>query len=111
MKRYYVHITETAERDLNRAADYIEFSLKNPQAADDLVDEAETALSSLGHLPERYALADDKLLAALGIRFIQIKSYLAFYAIDQAAGTVHILRFLYGKSDWRFILHHGITSE
>ena len=28
---YQVHITSTAEHDIMRAADYIEFSLKNPE--------------------------------------------------------------------------------
>lgn len=38
---YTIHITSTAKRDINRAADHIEFDLKNPQAADKLLDEAE----------------------------------------------------------------------
>ena len=29
---YQVHITSTAEHDIMRAADYIEFTLKNPDA-------------------------------------------------------------------------------
>ncbi len=111
MRSYNVHITRAAERDLNRAVDHIAFSLKNPQAADSMIDEAETTLSSLSHMPMRFALVDDKLLAALGIRFIQIKNYLAFYVIDQESNTVHILRFLYGKSDWVSILHHSLVSE
>lgn len=37
MTTYQVHITRRAERDLARAQDYIEFSLKNPQAADGLL--------------------------------------------------------------------------
>ena len=35
---YQVHITSTAEHDIMRAADYIEFTLKNPNAADNLLD-------------------------------------------------------------------------
>lgn len=31
---YYIHITQTAERDMISAADYIEFTLKNPEAPD-----------------------------------------------------------------------------
>lgn len=34
---YQVHITKTAEHDIAKAADYIEFVLKNPQAADHLL--------------------------------------------------------------------------
>ncbi len=108
---YHVHITKKAEKDLARAVDYIEFSLKNPQAADSLLDEAEAALSSLARMPKRYAVTDDKLLAAWGIRFIQVKKYLAFYVVNNETQTVHIIRFLYGKSDWRSILGVDLTTE
>lgn len=111
MKAYLVRITKSAERDLNRAVDYIEFSLKNPSAADSLIDEAEKTISSLSHMPERFALVDDKLLAAWGIRFVRVKSYLAFYTVSQAEHAVNVLRFLYGKSDWTAILHSSILPE
>ena len=87
------------------------FSDKTPSAADSLIDEAEKAISSLSHMPERFALVDDKLLAAWGIRFIRIKNYLAFYTVSQDEHTVYVLRFLYGKSDWTAILHSSILSE
>ena len=35
---YIIHITNTAQRDILNAADYIEFVLKNPKAADNLLD-------------------------------------------------------------------------
>ena len=31
-------------------------------------------------------------------------NYLAFYTVDDATQTVHIVRFLYGKSNWITIL-------
>ena len=34
---YQVHITSTAEHDIMRAADYIEFTLKNPTASDNRI--------------------------------------------------------------------------
>ena len=34
---YQVHITSTAEHDIMQAADYIEFTLKNPDAAENLL--------------------------------------------------------------------------
>ena len=37
---YQVYITSTAEHDIMRAADYIEFTLKNPDVADNLLDAA-----------------------------------------------------------------------
>ena len=35
---YFTRITSTAERDIIRAVDYIEFVLKNPDAANHLLD-------------------------------------------------------------------------
>lgn len=43
---YQVHITSTAEHDIMRAADYIEFTLKNPNAADRLTSRPATEVSS-----------------------------------------------------------------
>jgi plasmid stabilization system protein ParE len=63
---YNIHITAAAERDLIRAADHIEFVLKNPQAADDLLDEAEKQIDSLSDFPEKFRLVDDPVLASWG---------------------------------------------
>ena len=38
---YHIHITSVAQRDLINAADHLEYVLKNPKAADDLLKEAE----------------------------------------------------------------------
>lgn len=108
---YTIHITATAERDLLKAADYIEFSLKNPDAADHLLDTADEQISSLSEMPQRYRLVDDPVLSSWGIRFIKVNNYLAFYTIDENKQLVIIVRFLYQKSNWAFILHHGIPLQ
>ena len=46
-----------------RAADYIEFTLKNPDAADNLLDAATGQISSLADLPQKFRLVDDPVLA------------------------------------------------
>ena len=97
---YQVHITSTAEHDIMRAADYIEFTLKNPDAADNLLDAATEQIGSLADLPQKFHLADDPVLASWGIRFVIINNYLAFYTIDEEKQTVIIVRFLYQKSNW-----------
>ena len=66
---YQVHITSTAEHDIMRAADYIEFTLKNPTAADNLLDVATEQIGSLADLPQKFRLVDDPVLASWGIRF------------------------------------------
>lgn len=102
--KYQIHITKTAERDLIAAADYIEFSLKNPSAADDLLELAEERISQLSYFPEKHPIIDEPVLYSWEIRFIVINNYLAFYKI--IGDKVYILRFLYEKRDWISILEH-----
>lgn len=108
---YEVHITRAAENDLNEAADYIEFVLLNPQAADDLLNTVEETLPTLAQYAQRYALVDEPVLRAWGIRFVQIKNYLAFYTISEEEQKVYIVRFLYGKRNWISILKNGFSME
>ena len=100
---YSIHITATAERDILRAADYIEFTLKNPTAAEHLLDAATKQINSLSDMP------DDPVLASWEIRFIIINNYLAFYTIDKEKQTVIVVRFLYQKSNWNSILRQSFS--
>ena len=107
---YDIHITGKAELDLNEAADYIEFTLLNPQAADDLLDKVDEEINKLSYMPEKHKVVEDPVLAAWGIRLIVIDSYLAFYVIDNGAGIVHIVRFLYSRRNWISILRNEPPS-
>lgn len=107
--RYAIHITATAERDMASASDYIEFVLKNPKAADDLLAEAELKLNALSDFPNQFPLADDPLLASWGIHFTQVKNYLAFYVISEKDHKVTVVRFLYEKSNWTVLLKNGFS--
>ena len=89
------------------ASDHIEFSLKNPKAADELLDEADIKINSLSDLPKRFQLVDDTILASWGIRFIIVKGYLAFYVVSEEDKRVTIVRFLFQKSNWIAILQQG----
>ena len=102
---YQLYITGVAERDISQAVDYIEFVLKNPKAADDLLEETDQKINALLPFPQEHPIVEDKLLAAWGIRFTQIKNYLAFYVIEE--NQVTVIRFLYAKSDWISILKVG----
>lgn len=108
---YEIHITRAAEKDLNSAADYIELVLFNPQAANDLVDEAAAQIGELAVFPKKFSLVDDPVLNAWGIRFATVKNYLAFYTISEQEHRVYLVRFLSGKRDWVSILKHGFSLE
>lgn len=109
--KYRLHITRKAEQDFIDAADHIEFVLYNPIAADALLEEAESRINELVFMPEKHALADDPVLRAWGIRFITINNYLAFYTIDEIAGIVYVVRFIYSKRNWTAILHRGFELD
>lgn len=102
---YHLHITSVAERDISQAADYIEFVLKNPKAADDLLEETNQKINALLPFHQEHPIVEDKLLAAWGVRFTQVKNYLAFYVVEKSQVTV--IRFLYVKSNWISILKAG----
>lgn len=97
---YKIHITKKAEKDIESAADYIEFTLFNPKAAYGLLDKLEKAINSLAFAPKMHPLVDDPVLKSWGIRFVPIDNYLAFYVVDDALKTVFLTRFLYGKREW-----------
>lgn len=101
---YQLHITATAERDMLLAADHIEFVLKNPQAADHLLDEADRQINALTQFPKKFSLVEDKVLASWGVRYTQVNNYLAFYIISEEDRQIIIVRFLYAKSNWASIL-------
>lgn len=107
MMNYHIHITLTAEKDMVHAANYIESVLKNPQAADHLLDEAERQISTLSQFPMKHPIVDDKILSFWGVRFVTVENYLAFYTILEEEKQINIVRFLYAKSDWHSILKLG----
>ena len=106
---YIIHITATAERDIMHAADYIEFNLKNPTAADHLLDVATKQINSLADMPQKFRLVDDPVLASWEIRYVIVNNYLAFYTIDEEKQMVIVVRFLYQKSNWNAILRQGFS--
>ena len=104
---YRLYITDTAEKDISRAVDYIDFVLKNPKAADALLEETDQKINALLPFPLEHPVVEDKLLAAWGVRFLQIKNYFAFYVVEESQVTV--IRFLYAKSDWGSILRADVS--
>lgn len=67
--KYNIHITHAAERDMANAYDYIDLVLKNPTAADKLLDVADEKIGALAEFPHKFEVVSDKLLSLWGIRF------------------------------------------
>lgn len=101
---YKIHISHAAQHDLNSAANYIAHQLQNPQVARRMMANALASVDSLETFPGRFPVIDEPILASQQLHFVPVQNYLLFYKIDASAQTVHVLRFLYGHSDWQAIL-------
>jgi plasmid stabilization system protein ParE len=69
---YRVDITDYAEWDMRKAAEYISINLHNRSAAEQLLNDAEKAIYTLEEMPFRYPLVADEVLASQGFRFFPV---------------------------------------
>jgi len=101
---YSLNITYIAEEDILSTVRYIANVLKNPIAANTLLDEIEKHEKILEDTPGIYPFVHDEYLAGKGLKYVSIKNFLLFYTIDEKNKIVNIIRFLYGRRDWKNIL-------
>lgn len=109
--RWQVHVTQSAIWDLSDVANYIANTEKNKMKAFDLVDKAEETFSKLTEYPYSHQVISDSVLISWEIRYVRVEKYLAFYWIEENAKIIHILRFLYEKSNWKSILRSSIEPN
>ena len=101
---YFVNITDIAEEEILTTVKYISNELKAPIAANNLLDEIEKYEKILEETPNIYPNVHDEFLAKKGLKFIKIKNFLMFYNIDEEEKKVNVIRFLYGRRNWKNIL-------
>jgi addiction module RelE/StbE family toxin len=102
--KFKITYTNLAESDLERASDYISQELHNKTAAKKLILAARESARSLSEMPTRHPVVSGDFLAEREIRSIPVKNYMMFYTMHEETKTVSIVRFLYGKRDWRSLL-------
>ena len=72
------------------------------------MDEIEKHEEILGHSPNIYPFVPDEYLAENGIKYVMVKNYIMFYTINEDEKTVNVIRFLYSRRDWKYILKHSV---
>jgi toxin ParE1/3/4 len=98
---YFLDVTATADEEITSVIEYIVNVLKVPMAADNLVDAIEKQTKTLQEMPYIYPFVPDDFLASKGLKFVKVKNYRLFYIIDEEEKTVNVIRFLYGRMDWK----------
>ena len=101
---YSLNITDIAEEDIFTTVKYITDVLKNSMAANNLLDEIEKHEEILENTPNIYPFVSDEYLAKRGLKYVMIKNYLMFYTVDEDNKTVDVIRFLFGRRDWKKLL-------
>jgi plasmid stabilization system protein ParE len=97
---YSLNITDIAEEDILSTIKYIADILKNPVAANNLLNEIEKYEEILENTPDIYPFVSDEYLAKKGLKFVKINNFLMFYTVEDEDKCVNIIRFLYGRRDW-----------
>jgi len=105
---YSLNITNIAEEDILSAINYITNVLNAPMAANNLLDEIEKYEETLEKSPNIYPFVSDEYLAEKGLKFVMIENYIMFYTIDEDEKMVNVIRFLYGRRNWKNILKYSI---
>jgi len=98
---YRLHITASAEKDLDEILTYIIGELDNLDAAIKLADEIDERYGKLEENPFIYEECRDPRLKLLGYRRIVIGGYLLVYRIDEDEKTVYVERFFSQLQDYR----------
>ena len=75
MNVFDVIITPQAETQLENIAHYIASELKDPDAAENRVDDIIGAVDGLSHNPEEYRPIDEEPWGSQGVRKIHVKNY------------------------------------
>jgi plasmid stabilization system protein ParE len=100
MSKYNVIITVEAQRELDEIVQYIAYTLKNPKAADDFLDDLEKCISNMELHPRFYPLSSDTRLAEQGYRKAAIKNYVMLYKINTGEKQAVIQGIFYCRQDY-----------
>ena len=98
-KHYELRILPLFEEDLNEIVDYITYRLRNPIAANNLIDAVEAAIYE--RLP--FAESFEPYISNRDRRHpyyrIQVKNFTVFYVVID--NVMEVRRILYSKRSWK----------
>ena len=100
MNRYNIEFTTKAKNDIRRIVSYISHDLQEPEIAEKYKDLFLNSVESLCEFPNRGIPAKGKVPKGTERRKLLVKSYIAFYLVNDTKRMVSVERVLYGASDW-----------
>lgn len=97
-KHYKLQILPLFEDDLNEIVDYITYRLQNPIAAENLVDEVETAIHARLSCAESFEPYHSAKERDTPYYRIQVKNFTIFYVV--LGDIMEVRRIIYSRRDW-----------
>ena len=108
---YRLKFSKLYDKDVDSSYNYIKDNLEAPMAAENLIVEIVEKLNKIKENPNIRPLVQDKYLASLGYRLINVKNYMIFYVIDDDNKHVKVVRFLYNRRNWMDILKEKTVED
>ena len=99
MDEYKVKITPQASEQMLEIFSYISHTLKEPVAAERLLDGLQQSILSLGTMPKRIALVDEEPWKSHGIHKLPVRNFIVYFWINEELKEVHIIAVIYGRRD------------
>ena len=96
-KKYKLTYLPLFQNDLLNAVDYISNVLKNPVAANNLIDEIENAIKKRLQAPEAFELYQSAIERKHIYYRIYVGNYTIFYVVSD--DVMEVRRLIYGKRD------------
>lgn len=101
-KHYELRILPLFEEDLSEIVDYIMFRLRNPVAAENLVDAVEAAIYDRLPNAEAFEPYASKRERKYPYYRIQVKNFTVFYVV--IGNVMEVRRIMYGRRNWKEII-------
>ena len=99
---YLIEVSPQASKDIEEIYPYILNVLCNPIAANNLIDEIQSAILNLKSFPFMYFTVQNELVRDQTLRKLVIKKYLVFYRVKE--NKIQIVSVLSGLCDYQHLL-------
>jgi len=101
-KRYELSILPLFEDDLNEITDYITYRLRNPMAAESLIDEVEKAINERLDCAESFEPYHSNRERKYPYYRIQVRNFTIFYVV--IGSTMEVRRIIYSRRDLKNLI-------
>lgn len=98
-KRYELRYASLFYKDLYEITQYIKEKLKNPQAANNLLEKVMDAIAERSYSPKSYEKYTSIKNRKEDYYKIYVKNYIVFYVIK--GNIIEVRRMLFGKSNFK----------